>query len=70
MLPYPPPDVERNPVLQAEYEAVAKQIRALCQQIALLDRVHSIKVAAFHGLSPAAALRRVQSLPQSIHTGN
>jgi hypothetical protein len=43
-LPNPPPDVERNPTLLAEYESIAGQIKASCHQVALLDRVHNIKV--------------------------
>jgi hypothetical protein len=44
MLPRPPPEVERNPTLLAEYESVSRQIRQSCHQVALLDRVHNIKV--------------------------
>ena len=43
-LPNPPPDVERNPTLLAEYESIAGQIKSSCHQVALLDRVHNIKV--------------------------
>jgi hypothetical protein len=52
MLPLPPPDVERNAPALAEFESVTRQIRASCHQVALLDRVHNIKVrpllASFH----------------------
>lgn len=44
MLPRPPPEVERNPTLLAEYDSVSRQIRQSCHQVALLDRVHNIKV--------------------------
>lgn len=43
-LPNPPPDVERSPTLLAEYESIAGQIKSSCHQVALLDRVHNIKV--------------------------
>ena len=46
MLPLPPPDVERNAPALAEFESVTRQIRASCHQVALLDRVHNIKVRA------------------------
>lgn len=44
MLPLPPPHVERSAALLSEYESVARQIRQSCHQVALLDRIHSIKV--------------------------
>ena len=44
-MPALPPDVERtNPTLAAEFETVTKNLRTLTSQIALLDRIHSIKV--------------------------
>lgn len=46
-VPALPPDVERtNPTLAAEFETVTKNLRTLTSQIALLDRIHSIKVGS------------------------
>ena len=45
-MPFLPSDVERsNPALAQEFEIVTAQLRNLTQQIALVDRVHSIKVS-------------------------
>lgn len=44
-MPFLPSDVERdNPGLAQEFEMVTSQLREFTTRIALLDRVHSIKV--------------------------
>ena len=44
-VPALPQDVERNnPALAAEFGSVMKNLKGLTTQIALLDRIHSIKV--------------------------
>jgi len=55
-LPNPPPDVERNPTLLAEYESIAGQIKSSCHQVALLDRVHNIKVCFCLTFDPSQEL--------------
>ena len=44
VLPVPPAEVERNPLAMAEFESVTGQIRNSFQHVALLDRVHNMKV--------------------------
>lgn len=45
-MPFLPADVERsNPALAQEFEMVTTQLREFTTRIALLDRVHSIKVS-------------------------
>ena len=64
MLPLPPPHVERSAALLGEYESVARQIRQSCHQVALLDRIHSIKVRPspfFHPLADSSS-----SLPSTF----
>ena len=48
-VPALPQDVERNnPALAAEFGSVMKNLKGLTTQIALLDRIHSIKVGTGH----------------------
>ena len=48
-MPFLPSDVERNnPALAQEFEMVTSQLREFTTRIALLDRVHSIKVLPAH----------------------
>lgn len=63
MLPLPPPHVERSAALLGEYESVARQIRQSCHQVALLDRIHSIKVPPL----PFRAVSRRHYLVAFLH---
>lgn len=63
MLPLPPAHVDRSAALLGEYEGVARQIRSSCHQVALLDRIHSIKV-------PPPASRLTPSLPCQLRTAD
>ena len=45
-MPYLPSDVERsNPALAHEFEVVTSQLREYTTRIAMLDKVHGIKVS-------------------------
>jgi len=43
-MPMLPGDAERHPAMVREYHAIAEEIQRECQHIALLDRMHSLKV--------------------------
>jgi len=62
-LPPPPPDVAASYEARAEYDAVAAQIRAVCDQIALLDRTHALRVAAVQD-EYGRFMERVRALAQ------
>ena len=62
-MPTLPPDIERtNPTLAVEFDRVTKNLRTLTSQIALLDRIHSIKVGRLHAMSVQIFSTCLQSL--------
>ena len=69
MLPVPPAEVERNPLAMAEFESVTGQIRNSFQHVALLDRVHNMKVRAPPAAFPADFQATLCSCT-SLHSAN
>ena len=63
-LPPPPPDVAASYEAKAEYDALASQIQATCDAIALLDRAHGLRVRAVQD-EYAAYMERVRALAQA-----
>ena len=66
-VPALPQDVERNnPALASEFGSVMKNLKQLTTQIALLDRIHSIKVRCSAGSSPCSLTCMVPVLPPAV----
>lgn len=58
-MPALPQDVERNnPALASEFGSVMKNLKQLTTQIAMLDRIHSIKARPTGHLASLATLRK------------